>query len=184
MIVSPTTPLQKLAIRISIPLWDDCEKYVNGKYITLTEFQFHYGMIVRSLPFTYICFIIKISIPLWDDCEKNTNWNYLLTKWNFNSTMGWLWGDTPHLSTLAPRWFQFHYGMIVRDAPLVIARLIIDFNSTMGWLWETYIWYFTGGLKWFQFHYGMIVRVKVATSPTVLTNFNSTMGWLWVNTES
>ena len=143
-------------IRISIPLWDDC------------ELTFGYYNEEGRL----------ISIPLWDDCEKRVT--YLTLGWHFISIP--LWDDCEKLRPNfqeAQCSFQFHYGMIVSDGKGAYTVGAKYFNSTMGWLWV--IANGCNGLQFtFQFHYGMIVRAMEVIPSAPDTYFNSTMGWLWV----
>jgi len=140
---------------ISIPLWDDCENYGAGNTYRSAKFQFHYGMIVRTMGQAILTDQQNFNSTmgwLWDF----ELWLQLNKVSYFNSTMGWLWGsrilDLISLSGISiPLWddcegivfqknnrirtFQFHYGMIVRSTCQRFLCSKKDFNSTMGWLW-------------------------------------------------
>jgi len=167
---------QPPAYCVSIPLWDDWKHQGTKKALGAMTFQFHYGMIGRTMNLwtalwlagfnstmgwlednshTLLDALCRVSIPLWDDWKQRAQKNGFITA-EFQFHYGMIGRGKAQLRPCRVRWFQFHYGMIGSD---FWAKRAIQINE-------------------FQFHYGMIGRERFQVVSIKRLRFNSTMGWL------
>jgi len=139
----------------------------------ITQFQFHFGTIERTIPAIIYPGLSDISIPLWYDWKALFSSSFIIA-FDFNSTLVRL--KVTASPYVIHQWqFQFHFGTIESRNSIKRSERFVNFNSTLVRLKVLITSPGASPLPWFQFHFGTIERQLRAFENNKHIHFNSTL---------